>query len=91
MNKKDAHDVLEKYVTPLIQCEFSQLAMLAESKHTDLMEAAGPSGVRYQIEIQYFWDHRPGGAVRVLASIDDGGFFTSILPLTQSWLIEPSG
>lgn len=91
MNKEEARDVPEKHVTPFIQRAFSQLAMLAESKHIDLLEATGPGGVRYQIEIQYLWDHRPGGAVRVLASIDDGGFFTSILPLTHSWLTEPSG
>jgi hypothetical protein len=28
----------------------------------------------YQMEIQIRWDHKPGGEVRVMGTIDDGTF-----------------
>jgi hypothetical protein len=35
----------------------------------------GPSGKRYGVEVNFFWDHgkRGNGDIRVIASIDDGG------------------
>jgi len=46
-------------------------------------EPVGASSTRYQLEIDVFWDHSPGGAVRVMGSIDDGGFWRSVAPLTR--------
>ena len=51
-------------------------------------EKEGRSGVTYQIEIQIVWDDKPGDAVRVLGSIDDGGW-RAFLPICDSLLIEP--
>ncbi len=34
----------------------------------------GPSGTEYQVEVQAFWDDREGGNLRVIVSIDDGGW-----------------
>lgn len=50
------------------------------------VEPIGASGARYQLEIDVFWDHKPGGAVRVMGSIDDGGFWRSVAPLTRSFI-----
>jgi len=49
-------------------------------------EPVGASSTRYQLEIDVFWDHSPGGAVRVMGSIDDGGFWRSVAPLTRSFI-----
>lgn len=37
-------------------------------------EAVGRSGVTYQLKLIRTWDSRPGADVRVLGSIDDGGW-----------------
>jgi len=36
-----------------------------------------------------FWDGRPGGDIRVLASIDDGGW-RAFFPLTETLVVTPS-
>jgi hypothetical protein len=37
------------------------------------------------VEIQTFWDSQPGGNVRVMGSIDDGGW-RAFLPLSRSFI-----
>lgn len=49
----------------------------------------GTGGRSYQIEIQAIWDTRPGGNIRILASIDDGGW-TAFHPLTVDFIKSPS-
>jgi len=49
-------------------------------------EVRGASGTAYQIEIQFFWDDKPGGTIRVAGSIDDGGI-RAFVPLTDSFLV----
>ena len=51
----------------------------------DFPDVVGPSGVQYQLEIQVVWDDQPGGTVRVLGSIDDGGW-RAFVPLCDSVL-----
>jgi hypothetical protein len=50
----------------------------------------GASGTSYQLEVVAFWDDRPGGNVRVLGSIDDGGW-RAFAPLTRSFIKSPDG
>jgi hypothetical protein len=49
-----------------------------------------PSGAWYQIEVEAFWDGRRDKNLRVLASIDDGGW-SAIHPITDSFIIAPGG
>ena len=44
----------------------------------------------YQAEIEVFWDSHPGGTIRVVFAIDDGGR-SAFFPMTDSLLIEPPG
>jgi len=75
----------------------AELQAYAERSHAELVslvgtearrEQPGPGGTVYQIEAAIFWDSQPGGAIRVLASIDDGGW-RAFAPLTASILKEP--
>jgi hypothetical protein len=56
----------------------------------DTFEIAGPSGTRYQLEIQAMWDRNPGGKLRILGCIDDGGW-RAFVPVTDDFLIDPDG
>ena len=53
-------------------------------------ELRGTTGARYQVEVEVYWDDRPGGAVRVIGSIDDGGW-RAIKPLTADFILAPDG
>jgi hypothetical protein len=53
-------------------------------------EVASEAGRSYQVEIQAFWDNRRGGNVRVMFSIDDGGW-RAFCPLTDDLLIAEDG
>jgi hypothetical protein len=44
----------------------------------------------YQLELQCFWDDQPDGHVRVMASIDDGGW-RAFVPLTRDFIKAPDG
>lgn len=41
-------------------------------------------------EVQAFWDDEPDGAIRVMASIDDGGW-RAFVPLTEDFILAPDG
>jgi hypothetical protein len=45
-------------------------------------EVVAVSGERYQIEVQVFWDASEKRTLRVLGSIDDGGW-RALLPLRE--------
>jgi hypothetical protein len=44
----------------------------------------------YSLEIQFFWDAKPDGAVRVIGSIDDGGW-RAFRPLSDDFIRAPDG
>ena len=44
---------------------------LVESQRVEAYEVRGVSGTAYQIEIQFFWDGKPGDTIRVMGSIDE--------------------
>jgi len=53
------------------------------------IEFTSPGGIWYQATIEPVWDDKPGGALRVLIALDDGGV-GAYHPLTDSLLIEPT-
>jgi hypothetical protein len=55
-----------------------------------VLEVKGAEGREYQIEIEAFWDDSPSGNVRVLFSIDDGGW-SAFSPVCDSFLIAADG
>ena len=87
MNKTEAHRILSEHLAPFGQRTHAQLVPLVESDHVETLEAQGPTGTRYQLEIQFFWDSCPGGTIRVFGSIDDGGF-RAFVPLSECLLIS---
>jgi len=46
--------------------------------------------MRYQIEIQVFWDSWPGGNVRVMGAVDDGGW-RAFIPVSRGFIMAPDG
>lgn len=52
------------------------------------LEFTTAEGTWYQASIEPVWDDEPGGTIRVLISLDDGGV-GAYSPLTDCLLVEP--
>jgi hypothetical protein len=88
MKEQEAKDLLYEHLKEYRRRSYAELVALLERPQTT--EVGGPSGTRYQIEVQVFWDGPRNGNVRVLGSIDDGGW-RAFVPLTDSLIVAPSG
>lgn len=89
MDSKEARLVLESQLANYGARTYGQLvAMIGAGP--DVFEIVGPSGARYQIEVEARWDAHPGGDVRVLASIDDGGW-RAMVPVCIDFIVAPDG
>jgi hypothetical protein len=90
MDKKEARSLLAEHLARYRSRSYAELSAWARERRIDTPEAVGPSGTRYQIEVQFFWDDKPEGDVRVCAAIDDGGI-RAFLPLSDSFILSPAG
>lgn len=88
MNKEEAkqvvHAELESYRTKL----YSELVQMIGAGPAN-SEVTSPSGRRYQVEIEAFWDDKPSGNIRVVGGIDDG-CWRAFVPLTDGFIKSPS-
>jgi hypothetical protein len=69
---------------------YAELVPLVEAGQLETLEISGPSGANYQLEFQFFWDDKPRANVRVIGSIDDGGW-RAYFPPTASFILGPEG
>jgi hypothetical protein len=90
MNKEEARSILSEHLTGYRSRSYAELASWVSERRNDTPEVVAPSGTRHYIEIQFFWDDRPNGNVRVVGSIDDGGL-RAFLPMTDSFILNPEG
>jgi len=85
MNRRIAREFLRAELGRLEKLPYSKLLkLLNTSQHQDCL---GPDGKTYQVDTQVFWDDRRGGDLRVMVSVDDGGW-RSFCPMTDS-IIDP--
>jgi len=88
MDDKEARALLRDHLEGYRRRAYGDLvALLGKPQIADLR---GASGVTYQVEIEVHWDDRPGGAVRVLGAIDDGGW-RAFNPLCEDFILAPQG
>ncbi len=88
MDKREARQLLDEFVAAA-QSRFAYREWQKLLGESEVAERRGPSGATYQIEWQVGWDAQPGGAIRVMISIDDGTLARFIVPLTTSFLVLP--
>jgi len=50
----------------------------------------GPSGARYQLEVQGLWDRDVGESLRVIVSVDDGGV-RAFAPVSDDFIVARDG
>ena len=57
----------------------------------EFCEVLGPSGTKYKIEVEAVWDSgTKGGDLRVIGSIDDGGW-RAFHPIGRDFIMAPDG
>jgi hypothetical protein len=91
MNMVEARSLLEEFLDDLKSRSREELLGLISNPAC--LEKTGPSGKIYQLEHQAVWDKDPGGDLRIIASIDDGGFLSAMMPLTSGFVLiqQPPG
>ena len=89
MDRTEATTLLHREMAAYAERSYADLVPLVGQ--TDVREIVGDSGTAYHIEVDVFWDSRPGGLIRVLGSIDDGGLRSSFSPISEDLLVGPDG
>ena len=87
MDREEALGLLDANLDQYRKLSYAELS--AKIGHEEFPEVVGPSGTEYQIEIQIRWDHKPGGDVRVMGTIDDGGLSGAFKPLCSDLIVRP--
>ena len=89
MDKQEAKSLLTEQLGTYRARSYADLVAIIGQ--AGCVEVTGPSGLSYQVEVSVLWDHKPGGNVRVLASIDDGSFRVAFTPLSADFIKAPDG
>jgi hypothetical protein len=88
VNENEARALLRRHLLAYRSRSHPDLASLIG--HPQHLDVTGASGAPYQIEVEAFWDDEPGGNIRVLGTIDDGGL-RALKPLADDFIIAPDG
>lgn len=88
MDTVAARKVLDEWLAKLRAVPYRELAARVDSVTYD--EVARDSERSWQVEVQVLWDDAPEGAIRVVASIDDGGL-RAFVPVSGDFVKSPSG
>jgi hypothetical protein len=89
VDKIEARQLLEEFIDGLKRQTRDEL--LRYVRNPDCVTVYGVDGTWYQIEFEAVWDSVPEGDLRIIASIDDGGFFSALRPLSSSFIITREG
>jgi hypothetical protein len=89
MDKVEARNLLEEFLDDLKNRSREELRGFIANPVC--IEKTGKSGTVYQIEYEAVWDSEPGRDLRIIASIDDGGFLNAFKPLTADFLVSSHG
>lgn len=88
MNHEEATSVLARVMQVYRKKKYSDLVRFLDQ--TTHLEMDGPSGAKYQLEIQVVWDHEPNTDLRVIGSVDDGSW-RALAPVSDSFILRPDG
>lgn len=83
MNNKEAKQILKKELEGYRDKPYAELIKMIHQP--TCYDVTTENETRYQIEIQSIWDGPAGGDVRVMGSVDDGGW-RSFVPLTLDFI-----
>jgi len=89
MDNTEARELLSSHLARYRKRSYADLVEL-QRRPVGTVGAIAPSGARYSIEVEAFWENAPGGNLRVAGSIDDGGW-RAFSPMCDDFIIAPDG
>ena len=87
MNTTEARDILRSELERYRRKPYSELVRMVDADSIN-RETTASSGTEYQTEIQVFWNDKPNENVRVIGSVDDGGW-RAYFPLCDGFIKSP--
>jgi len=87
MDNSEARALLRIHLDAYRHRKYEELVMLLGKPEVIQLQGASAT---YQVEVEVHWDDRPGGAIRVLGSVDDGGW-RAFKPLCDDFIVVPDG
>jgi hypothetical protein len=91
VNKREAREIQAARIEELRRLSYQELVERLVDTGPLIEEIVGPSGTTYQLEIQGLWEDKRSSTLRVLVSIDDGGW-RSFMPLGGAdFIMRPDG
>ena len=88
MNTNEAHQLLEAQLEEWRHRSYAELSR--EVGRWRRFETTAQSGQHYEGHIEVFWRGAAHGPVKVVGSIDDGGWQTFV-PLMKDFTVTPDG
>lgn len=88
MNDDIAYVLLDAELRRLLELPYSELTKLVGA--SKLKEVLGEDGSSYRIYVKAIWDIARKKDVKVIVSVDDGGW-RALCPLTQNFVMRPDG
>jgi hypothetical protein len=88
MDKVEALAILEKQLEHYRGLRYGELLRLLDE--SQYLEVTSRSGTCYQVEICAFWDDKTCVHLRVVGTIDDGGW-RAFVPLSSDFIVAPDG
>ena len=89
MDRVEAASTLSQHLAQYRGRSYNELSVLVDGP-PETAEIVAPSGIRYQVEVLIVWDSKPGQNIRVLGSIDDGGW-RALMPQNDDFIMAPDG
>ena len=87
MNIKEATSIVREELTKYRSRPYAELSRLVGERIPTLV-VKGPTGAQYQLVVQVHWDGKPGGDIRVVGLIDDGGL-RAFVPWSEDFITGP--
>jgi hypothetical protein len=88
MNKSTASELADEWLHRLRSQPYAELARQVDQPAFTTTVARG--GTEFQVEVTHHWDGEPGGDVRVVVAVDDGGL-RALMPRTADFIKAPDG
>ena len=88
MDKTEAKKILSEQLEQYRKRSHSELTQLIGQSET--LTVMGVSGTKYGLEFEAVWDHEPGEDLRVIGSIDNGGW-RALKPLNDDFIMRRDG
>jgi hypothetical protein len=88
MDKTEAKKILSEQLEQYRKRSHSELTQLIGQPET--LTVMGVSGTKYGLEFEAVWDHEPGEDLRVIGSIDNGGW-RALKPLNDDFIMRRDG